>query len=61
MELTAVHIYDMEVFMVWCLRMDFNYVWHLFPVQVIVMLGEQDLTKAVTSWYDLQPESPKDV
>lgn len=29
--------------------------------QVIVNLGEYDLSKAVTSWYDLQPESTKDV
>jgi hypothetical protein len=49
--------------MMWCLGMeaDFNCVWHLFRVQVIVKLGELDLTKAVTCWYDLQPESPKDV
>lgn len=29
--------------------------------QVIVNLGDYDLSKAVTSWYDLQPESTKDV
>ncbi|XP_021935100.1 extended synaptotagmin-2 isoform X3 [Zootermopsis nevadensis] len=29
--------------------------------QVVVNLGEQDLSKAITSWFDLQPESPKDV
>jgi len=29
--------------------------------QVMVNLGEYDLSKAVTSWYDLQPESTKDV
>jgi hypothetical protein len=66
-ETTEIHIYDImtfvTLFMVWCFGMeaDFNCVWHLFPVQAIVNLGEQDLTKAVIFWRDLQPESPKDV
>lgn len=29
--------------------------------QVVVNLGELDLSKAVTAWFDLQPESTKDV
>ncbi|XP_069702958.1 extended synaptotagmin-2 isoform X2 [Periplaneta americana] len=29
--------------------------------QAVINLGEQDLSKAMTCWFDLQPESPRDV